>query len=340
MPRLTSLLLASVCSLILALGLSSQPFAATGAGEVRVSVPRGWESVGLADTGGGHVAIALRNVAGGGYALSIHRGARFEFIDLPTAPSGVTLSPDGGDVLVRLEGGGGPCSGGSLLASTEGRVRWQATDGRRAGFSSGGSVLLLDDAEGHCGSGSQLEIVDLDGHSLRLYDPGVSVRAALAVGRGERLLIAAGGSVALVDLADGARRRWTVSTGAVVAALHAVGADLFDAALEDGRRLLLDGGGRVRYTWDPGELARRRGGRATRYAGFRAYPGESRGTVSWFDGSPRGFSLDLASGSLSKRRFDASSPRGFTAAKGIHDGKLMFDGGATLLLRPAIQGPD
>jgi hypothetical protein len=274
-----------------------------------------------------------------------YRDATIVYTDLAGKAYALSYSPTGDYLVVQTAVSGTDSHGASQVSLVDGTggIVWTKSDERSFSFSTTGQVLYAWQAPDVHGPSPRLEVFGLDGTSLRAIEiDSRPIMAAAVFGSGDRVVLGfgtgAGGSLQCLAVSSNALNTlWTVG-------LNPSDAELESLVPLDGSRLILkqvlgyfkviNADGVIEFSYDPGALGSDDPVRdPVDYAQYQPYPGGVPGEVILFDGTTRGFRVDLSTGVLSERTLDVTTPDGFTLRKAILGGKILLVGASQIRIR-------
>lgn len=303
---------------------------ASGAGDVHLEPPEGWQFRASPDVDvvGDEIVVQISNIDHEADALLYRRGVRQRIIDLPHRSDGLELSPDGGMLLVRRPAGEGDChgGGGSLLGS-DGTLLWEIQEDLYLSFGADGTSIVGWPRAGACRSGTRVTILGLNGKPRLEHDAGEPVYGVTAIRGGSRLVLST--AEALVGLERSAddpatlieawRRPHRFSTSA----LRVVGHDRFITEGRFGRFDIIDGDGGEIFAYDPISLG---GGDADNPWALRTpAQGLAGDELLLFDGSSLAHRIGSAGDRPTPVDIDARLPGDFERRPRLIRGHLVFD---------------
>lgn len=304
------------------------------AGDTKVPAPQGWNVVPF------YHAATADNIAFGATQtdppvvtkVTQHRSGVPITTDIAGKVGSLTYSADGQYLLVHHVT---PASDGSahgvpkisLLDSTGGVV-WTKIDNRSFFFSTGSTQIYAWQASDIWEKSSELEVFSLAGNSLHVLDAGHNIRAALLLGSGEQIVVAAEHSLLCLSTSDSSTV-WQINLAAAdppVTRIEALEGNRFTVFEYYGFFKIVGHDGTVEYSYNPKVLGDADPNRTPlEFAQYMPYSDlSSPGELVLFDGSDDGLQLSIGTAQISPRALYTSVPPGFTLRKSLSGGRLIL----------------
>ena len=331
------------------MSLATLVAAAVSAEDLRFAVPEGQRVEDMVSVRNGRVAYGLADqwdADGRTLRTTIVQRAGAREVRTPFEGKAVPveISPDGERVLVWQNplnvGVCCGCSGRSHLLDSDGRIVWSSEELASYWFSPTGEAIYaeLPCPEENC-AGSRLDVRDRDGRPVQVVEPGFYVRWALALGKGEELIVLQDETLWRLRSSHGLGFIWRVDLDRAEDIV--VGGGPITCVLEDkfvvrqgsGRFVVVSFDGEIVYTYDAEALGARDPEHGLdEYRWLEPEAGPDSATL-WLARRDGDLLLDLASGRMTRFTVDRTMPAGFYELESVRNGHLIWSGG-DVVLRP------
>jgi hypothetical protein len=251
-------------------------------------------------------------------------------------------SPDGQKLLVSQRNPDLQDQRRLTLLNTAGTVLWTKDDTRSFRFSTTGEVIFATrDADRRSRLGKETEIFDLNGTSMKEVTFEMSPQGVLVRGSGNQTIIAVAATIlALEDSQSALTTAWRLDLGepdifAGMAGLRALDDQRFVLNQLFGRFKIISTSGQDLYSFDPGAIAENDPNRTSAdYSEFEAFALGTSEDILLFDGTTRGFSLDVSTGVLTPRILNAGAPADSVVKKWVEHDKMLILSDERITIRP------